>query len=107
MKIYNENYQSCGDYAEELHNNAEAHGIRAAYVQVEFADGSVGHAMNAFITTDYGLQFIDATGSGYENDTSGHDKMCFIGEGKPLQCIGITGKTYGPLGIIKTYEIYW
>lgn len=51
----------CGNYAEDVHNNAEAAGIRAAVVLVEFTEGE-NHALNAFKTTDKGLVYIDCTG---------------------------------------------
>ena len=65
------NYSSfvCADSAEMLHNNAEAAGIKCAYVSVSatgISDDGVpfyGHALNAFNTTDRGLIYIDSTGS--------------------------------------------
>lgn len=56
-------YYVCSDYAESVHNNAEAKGIRAAFVCIDFTGESIGHAINAFETTDKGLVFIDCTGS--------------------------------------------
>ena len=53
----------CGVFAEELHNNAEAAGIRAAWVAINFSDGSEAHALNAFNTSDKGLVYIDCTGA--------------------------------------------
>jgi len=53
---------TCGDFAEVLHNNAEMAGIRAAWVAVDFYSGGIGHANNAFNTTDQGLVYIDDTG---------------------------------------------
>ena len=53
---------TCGDFAEVLHNNAEKAGIRAAWVAIDFSSGGVGHANNAFNTTDEGLVYIDDTG---------------------------------------------
>jgi len=50
----------CADFAERLHNEAEMAGIRCAYVSVELS--GVGHALNAFQTTDRGLIYIDDTG---------------------------------------------
>ncbi len=52
----------CSDYAEILHNNAEAAGIKAGWVSIDYADGSIGHAVNVFETSDMGLVFIDCTG---------------------------------------------
>jgi len=55
----------CGDFAETLHNKAEAAGIRTAFVHIELDDEDTGHALNAFHTTDKGLVFIDCTGKGF------------------------------------------
>ena len=66
---------TCGDFAETLHNNAEAAGIRAAIVAVELkpagmAEGVINHSLTAFETTDHGMMYIDATSSsqGYYAD---------------------------------------
>jgi hypothetical protein len=61
-KTYDEFSFPCGAFAEEVHNNAEAAGIKTAWVAIEFSDQSWGHACNAFQTTDKGLVFIDCTG---------------------------------------------
>lgn len=53
----------CADFAEDVHNNAEAKGIRAAWVGIEFREGGDGHALNAFETTDRGLVYVDCTGA--------------------------------------------
>jgi hypothetical protein len=52
----------CSDFAEDVHNNAEEAGIRAAWVGIDFEGQEVGHALNAFETTDRGLVYIDCTG---------------------------------------------
>ena len=52
----------CSDFAEDVHNNAEAAGIRAAWVGIDFEGGDEGHALNAFETMDRGLVYIDCTG---------------------------------------------
>jgi hypothetical protein len=53
----------CSNFAITLYENAEAGGIRCAYVSA----GSFyqGHALNAFQTTDEGLVFVDCTGNEY------------------------------------------
>jgi hypothetical protein len=61
-KTYDEFSFPCGAFAEEVHNNAEAAGIKAALVAVEFTDSTTDHACNAFQTTDKGLVFVDCTG---------------------------------------------
>lgn len=47
----------CFDYAAELNNNAEANGIRAAYVRIRSREWA--HAVVAFDTADRGLIFIE------------------------------------------------
>src|SRR4030042_336368 len=54
----------CASYAEEVHNHAEARGIRAAFVAVFFLNEFDGHALNAFYTKDKGLVFIDCSSLG-------------------------------------------
>jgi len=54
----------CSDFAEAVHNNAEAAGIRAAWVAIDLEGEVEGHACNAFETTDRGLVYIDCTGEG-------------------------------------------
>jgi hypothetical protein len=51
----------CSQFSRDVHNNAEAAGIRAAEVQIWFQNENTGHALNAFITTDYGLVYVDCT----------------------------------------------
>jgi hypothetical protein len=78
----------CSDFAALLHNKAEAMGIKAAYVSVDFIDGP-SHAINAFNTTDRGLVFIDSTGPGFVETASGdsspasveYDKVAYIDVG--------------------------
>ena len=59
--IYDFNTFVCVDFAEMVHNNAEAVGIKAAIVCIVFTDGGPGHALNAFETKDRGLVYIDCT----------------------------------------------
>ena len=69
LNVYLTDYYVCGNFAETVHNNAEATGIRAAFVIIYFDDGT-GHAINAFLTTDEDLVYIDCTGSDtYQMDT--------------------------------------
>ncbi len=76
----------CADFAEEVHNNAEAAGIRAGWVSLTFEGTEEGHALNAFETSDKGLIFIDCTNSGRtgsaDKETPGWDAIAYIGEGK-------------------------
>lgn len=47
----------CFDFAADLNNNAEAKGIRTAYVRIRAEEW--GHALVAFDTTDKGIIYID------------------------------------------------
>lgn len=58
---YIEDVYDCSQFSRDVHNNAEAAGIRAAEVQVGFKYETTGHALNAFLTTDYGLIYVDCT----------------------------------------------
>ena len=56
---------NCVNYATAVYNNAEALNIETATVTLNLRNSSVGHAANAFITSDYGLVYVDCT----EHDT--------------------------------------
>lgn len=76
----------CSDFAETVHNNAEAAGIRAAWVGIEIEGETEGHALNAFETTDLGLVYIDCTGKGLWDDPanrSSWDRRVRVEIGKP------------------------
>jgi hypothetical protein len=53
---------TCLDFAVDLHNRAEAGGIRCGVVAVGFAGQEDGHAFDAFLTTDMGVVYVDCTG---------------------------------------------
>jgi|GEM_PF-5398017 len=66
--LYNASTFINPDYAEMLHNNAEAAGIRTALVSIEINTSSSGsrswwYLLNAFNTPDRGLLYIDDTGA--------------------------------------------
>ena len=73
----------CADYAELVHNNAEANGIKTAWVAISFYDNDEGHALNAFNTLDKGLVYIDSTG-GTEVGPCSYDRLIGIEIGKPM-----------------------
>lgn len=83
----------CSAFAEMLHNNAELAGIRAAFVGVDIAGRPVGHALNAFETTDKGTVYIDCVGpeSGHEDEPqpSDYDKIAYVAQGEPYGIISI------------------
>jgi hypothetical protein len=78
----------CADFARDVHNNAEAAGIRAAWVGIEIEGQTEGHALNAFETTDRGLVFIDCTGVGLWDETGDRtrwDRRAYVEVGQPYQ----------------------
>jgi len=58
---YIKDVYDCSQFSRDVHNNAETAGIRAAEVHVEFRNEVEGHALNAFLTTDYGLVYVCCT----------------------------------------------
>ena len=102
QKRYEKGVYVCSDYAEDIHNNAEAAGIKAAWVSVDFEDECVGHACNAFNTTDKGLVFIDCT----ESDSWAH---CEIGEEYQPYALDfdISYTYYISMGVVSDIGIYW
>jgi len=88
----------CVDFAEEVHNNAERQGIKAALVCLTGVD----HALNAFQTTDRGLVFVDCTNEEYcpfvslpkpgavtFGEVDSCDKIAYVQIGKPLGVISL------------------
>ncbi|MDH4300142.1 MAG: hypothetical protein OEV54_05820 [Dehalococcoidia bacterium] len=103
----------CADYAKEVHNNAEAVGIRAAWVGIDFVGSGPGHALNAFHTTDKGLAFVDSTG---------FDAIAYVKTGEELGYIDLDLAIspeysfyeeywqiwpYPPMGIVRDVQIHW
>gem|GEM_PF-718453 len=101
----------CGDFARDVHNNAERAGIRAAYVAVELPD--VYHALNAFKTTDRGLVFIDCTGlKSWESGPSNRDKTVSVRLHrsyipKSLFPEPDWSSTWGNVGTVLDVQVYW
>ena len=73
----------CFDFAAELNNNAEANGIRAAYVRIRSKEWS--HAVVAFETVDKGLIFIEPQ--------SDKDVGLVMGESYPWYQVGANRPT--------------
>lgn len=105
----------CTDYAEDVHNNAEAAGIRAAWVGIDFEGEETGHAVNAFETTDKGLVYIDCTQT---------DNVAYVEKGKEYgwidldeayspsysyyeECKEVWQELYGSLGVVEEVHIHW
>ncbi len=82
----------CSDFAETIHNNAEAAGIRAAWVGIDIEGETEAHALNAFETTDLGLVYIDCTGKGLWDDPANRssvDRRARVEIGKPYALAGM------------------
>jgi hypothetical protein len=73
-----ENFVCC-EFANLLHDNAEANGIKAAVVAIHATGEDYAHLLNAFETTDMGLVYIDCTGA---EDCNGFDKVSYIKKGE-------------------------
>lgn len=110
-KAYVPGVYMCGDFANDVHNNAEQAGIRAAYVAVELP--SAYHALNAFKTTDRGLVFIDCTGLRIsESGPSNRDKTVEVKLGKSYVAKSLFPESgwsvrWENMGTVLDVEIYW
>jgi myosin heavy subunit len=60
---YNLQTFNCVNYSTTVYNNAEKLNIEAAMVTLNLKSSQIGHAINAFITSDYGLVYVDCTGT--------------------------------------------
>ena len=111
---YNFSTFVCADFAEMLHNNAEAAGIKAAYVCIRlgpcsYSPSEGGHCFNAFETTDQGLIYIDCTGSSGFNPGN-CDKIVDVSVGKHYIPRSIFPKPnweirWGDMGVVENIEI--
>ncbi|MFC2010821.1 hypothetical protein ACFLUR_00820 [Chloroflexota bacterium] len=86
----------CFDFSADLNNNAEANGLRAAYVRIRFKEW--GHAIVAFETADRGLIFIEPQ--------SDREVELFIGKPYPWQAAG-AGRTTDYDDAILNIQIIW
>jgi hypothetical protein len=85
----------CSEFSRDIHNAAEAAGIRSAVVHVLFEKETVGHAFNAFLTSDYGLVYVDCT--------STPDKVVRCTKGKEYR--GASAHDVKPANL--RVEAYW
>jgi TolA-binding protein len=108
-KIYVKGTYECGNYAQDLHNIAEAKGIRSAWVAIQFVKGE-GHALTAFRTVDRGLVYIDVTGDKSSTGPSNLDRIVQVNKGEPLieRLLFPEGWEFlGKTEIVKEIAIYW
>ena len=102
---YNDSFV-CSDCAEVVHNNAEAAGIRAAFVSVDFYERDKGHACNAFNTTDRGLIFVDCTAPSLY-DLENNDAIVIMKTGEIYKLEGLFGSHKFFDSTVKRYKIFW
>lgn len=98
QEIYDEVWFNCVDFSLLLHDNSETAGIKASFVEVDFVDEEVGHALNAFRTTDGRLVFVDCTGLEYSRSKYNNDTIAYIELGKEYGLISldvVEGFSYG------------
>jgi len=107
--LYVSDEYECGNFAQELHDNAESRGIRAAFVVIHFYD-DVSHGLNAFKTTDRGLVYIDVTGDTVPRGGAALDKLVIIEKDELYDASFlfpgylVLSKDYRK---VKSIEIYW
>lgn len=116
---YKDGIYECGNYANDLYNNAQNSGIRCAFVVLRL--GASLHAINAFKTTDKGLVYIDDTGIGIPavhplgstgNTMPNNDKLAQLKPGSDLYESFIfpdlsKGWTIETRESVSNIEIYW
>jgi hypothetical protein len=107
----------CADFAAMLHNRAEMAGIKTGYVSIDFTAGPA-HALNAFNTTDRGLVYIDCTGQGFQDVTSGdsldspssvvdYDKVAYAGVGLDYGLIPLDKANSFDYAFYEQWEQQW
>jgi len=89
--VYSNPSFTCANFAVVLHDNAEAKGIRCAFVSINFAGSPSGHALDAFQTTDYGLVFVDNTGT---TSGDGKDRFDKINIGYEISAVSVFRTDY-------------
>lgn len=104
---YQADEYTCFDYAMDVHNNAEAAGIRAGVVFLNpNSKWAINrHALNVFDTTDKGLIFVDCTS---------YDMRAYVVVGEsysldPLYSGAIDDNMFvwSMVGTVNEYRIYW
>jgi hypothetical protein len=98
-EAYTDSFQ-CGDFAEKLHNNAEAAGLKCGWVSIHFKNDDLGHACNVFNTTDKGFIFIDCVSG---------DASVDVKEGQEYIPCSLTDSNvvYESGGVVERYNIKW
>lgn len=104
---------TCGEFARDLYNHAEQAGIKAGWVAIKFKNNSVWHAINAFMTTDKGLVFIDDTGLAV-NQTLPVDRDKIVNVKKGQEYIPNSvfpdpncSVTWQDMGTVEDVQLFW
>jgi len=112
----------CGSFAQEVHNNAEKAGIRAAFVGIDLTGERIGHAVNAFNTTDRGVVYTDSTGQtarehemsllkleasedGSGGDATNGDRIVYVQQGRELGFISLNVNPSPEYAYYENYSI--
>ena len=112
---YIQDLYMCGGFSESLYNNAMASGIRVAWVSIELRGRTIGHALNAFFTTDRGLVFVDCTGgdtalvlsSGSGGTGCDHDRIAYVTPGEKYGLISLDRADSPSYEFYRAYSRLW
>jgi hypothetical protein len=106
-KLYSSQYM-CDMFAQDVHNNAEKAGIKAAWVALVLVNPDDEQFCTAFHTTDKGLVYIDCTGEDHKITTS-CDTIVNVKVGvkyHPLSLYPPFDRDYTQ-GTIQKFDIFW
>lgn len=97
----------CPSYGAVVHNNAEALGIRCAYVHVSFQGEEFGHCCNAWATVDKGVVFTDSCGD--PEIYTDNDKIVKIKAGEKYLAESLTNKqvSWSDYGVVEDISVIW
>lgn len=109
---YIEDLFDCTDFAEMLHNNAEAVHIKGAWVGIYYVGEEYGHALNAFNTKDKGLVYVDCTGVGFfkdidivdENEYCSCDRIAYVLNGSGYGLISLDEAESSEYSFYETHK---
>jgi hypothetical protein len=116
---------TCADFARTLHDKAEAKGINAGFVAIEFYNRTMdfsmydngdpnfsppvrsfdmGHGLNVFKTTDRGLVYIDASSQDDFVSDKAQARIAYIEEGQELNEIDLDWTTDTSYSFYESYK---
>jgi len=117
---YNINSFNCVNYATTIYNNAEMSNIEAATVTMNLQNSAAGHAINAFITSDYGLVYVDCTGNDAIARVEAGRVYRAVAPGAvqpgqvrndtywdPLRSYYYVSNDYGGQAVVASIDIFW